>query len=48
MNHLDKPEWRVWLQKRQGYQVAFCGTYHECKTFVLEQTAHFRIEKVKQ
>ena len=47
MSYLDRPEWRVWLQMRAGYQVAFCGTYYECRDYALGQTAHFRIEKVK-
>jgi hypothetical protein len=47
MQHLGKPEWRVWVQLYQGNFVAFCGTYYECKTYALKQTAYFRIEKVR-
>jgi len=47
MTELNKPQWRAWVQMRQGYQVAFCGTYYECKDYALGQSAHFRIEKVR-
>jgi len=47
MQHLDKPDWRLWLKKRHGFAVAFCGTYYECRDRALAETAQFRIERVR-
>ena len=46
MEHLDRPDWRLWLKKHK-FVVVFCGTYYECRDRALADTAQFRIERVR-